>query len=167
VLGSLSNSAGPWFVASLLLVLIVRLPLLPAMLLGVVCLELMHVGYWWATTLRGYPDFLSITNFWVLMGVPAGILAGLTATWLRRQHWQRAVAFGLVVAVLVGEGIRGVLQVAATTGTTFWLIEIAAGVVVAALGMVIARTRGDRVLALATAVAGTAAVLGVFLVLDG
>ena len=72
-LASVSNSAGPWFLVSALLCLAAgaragRFALPLAMVLGVVLLELMHVGYWATTVLRGFPDVLSITNPWVLHG---------------------------------------------------------------------------------------------------
>lgn len=167
-LGVLANSAGPWFVVAGLLVLLARVhrrPVLP-MLLGVVFLELMHVGYWAATNLRGYPDVLAVTNSWVVMGVPAGVLAGAVVWALRSGsgRW-RAAAWGVSGAVLVGEGVRALLQVAATTGTTSWTIEIAVGAVLVAAGVVTARTPLARVIALGSGVLGALGVLVVYLAL--
>lgn len=167
-LGTLANAAGPWFVVAGLLVLLsgrYRRPALP-MVLGVVVLELMHVGYWAATNLRGYPDSLSVTNFWVLMGIPAGLLAGAVVWAIRSGHprW-RAAALGVTGAVLVGEGVRALLEVAATTGTTFWTVEIVAGVVVVAAGVLTARTPIARVVALGTGILGALGVLGGYLLL--
>ncbi|MBT1684732.1 DUF6518 family protein [Curtobacterium flaccumfaciens] len=172
-LASVSNSAGPWFLVAALLCLVagvrggrVALPL--AMLLGVVLLELMHVGYWATTVLRGFPDVLSITNPWVLLGVPAGLLAGAAAVAVRSRdaRW-RAGALGVTAAVLVGEGIRGLLQVAATTGHVTWAVEIVVGVVLLGVGVLGARSPVARVVALGTGVVGTVAVLGAYLVLGG
>ncbi len=167
-LGVLSNSAGPWFVVAALLVLLVgqhRRPALP-MVLGVVFLQLMHVGYWATTNLRGYPDVLSVTNPWVLLGVPAGLLAGAVVWALRSAPAPfGAAAAGVSGAVLVGEGVRGLLQVAATTGTTFWTAEILAGVVVVGAGVLTARTPLTRVVALGTGLLGAMGVLGVYLLL--
>lgn len=180
-LSSVANSAGPWFVVATALCVLAgvrtgrwALPL--AMGFGVVLLELMHVGYWAATNLRGYPDVLSPTSFWVLMGVPAGVLAGSVAALVRsprstrpgpaRLRW-RAGALGATAAVLVGEGIRALLQVAATTGSVTWIVEIAVGVAVLVVAVVTARTPGGRVVALGTGVLGTVGVLGVFLLLGG
>ncbi|MBB1196286.1 DUF6518 family protein [Curtobacterium flaccumfaciens] len=172
-LASVSNSAGPWFLVAALLCLVagarggrVALPL--AMVLGVVLLELMHVGYWATTVLRGFPDVLSITNPWVLLGVPAGLLAGVAAVAVRsREARWRAGALGVTAAVLVGEGIRGLLQVAATTGHVAWAVEIVVGVVLLGIGVVGTRSPVARVVALGTGVVGTVAVLGAYLVLGG
>lgn len=168
-LSSLANSAGPWFLVALALVLLVR----PrrwwvAMPLGVVVLELMHVGYWATTVLRGFPDVLSITNFWVLIGIPAGLLAGAVALAVRSPdgRW-RGAALGVTAAVLIGEGARALLQVADTTGVAFWVVEIVAGAVVLVLGVLTARSPSGRVLALGTGVVGTAGVLSALLLLGG
>ncbi|MBT1675263.1 DUF6518 family protein [Curtobacterium aurantiacum] len=172
-LASVSNSAGPWFLVAALLCLAagarvgrVALPL--AMVLGVVLLELMHVGYWLTTVLRGFPDVLSITNPWVLLGVPAGLLAGAVAVAVRSgdARW-RAGASGVTAAVLVGEGVRGLLQVAATTGHETWVVEIAVGVVLLGIGVLGTRSPVARVVALGTGVVGTVAVLGAYLLLGG
>ena len=172
-LASVSNSAGPWFLVAALLCLAagaragrVALPL--AMVLGVVLLELMHVGYWATTVLRGFPDVLSITNPWVLLGVPAGLLAGAAAVAVRsREARWRAGALGVTAAVLVGEGTRGLLQVAATTGHVTWVVEIVVGVVLLSIGVVGTRSPVARVVALGTGVVGTVAVLGAYLLLGG
>lgn len=167
-LGEFANSAGPWFVVAGLLVLLAGLHRRPAvpMVLGVVFLELMHVGYWAATNLRGYPDHLSVTNFWVLMGVPAGLLAG-AVVWALRSGSGRlaAAATGVTGAVLVGEGVRALLQVAATTGTTFWTIEIVVGAALVVAGVARARTPLARVIALGSGVLGALGVLGAYLLL--
>lgn len=157
-LGTVSNSAGPWFVVAALLVLAAgvgrgshvdsrtsRLRVALAMVLGVVLLELMHIGYWAATNLRGFVDTLSLTNFWVVMALPAGLLAGAVA-----------------VAVLIGEGVRGLLQVAATTGSATWIVQIVVGVAVVVVGIALARTPVGRVVALGTGIVGSVAVAVVY-----
>jgi hypothetical protein len=128
----------------------------------------MHVGYWATTVLRGFPDVLSLTNPWVLLGVPAGLLAGAVAVAVRARdaRW-RAAAFGVTAAILVGEGIRALLQVAATTGHVTWVVEIAVGVLLLGVGVVGARSPVGRVVALGTGVVGTVAVLGAYLFLGG
>ncbi|SDQ29062.1 hypothetical protein SAMN02800687_1248 [Curtobacterium sp. UNCCL20] len=172
-LSSVSNSAGPWFVVAVALCVLagvragrVALPL--AMALGVVLLELMHVGYWATSNLRGYPDFLSVTNFWVLMGIPAGLLAGAVAVSVRAPdvRW-RGAALGVTAAILVGEGVRALLQIAATTGVVAWIVEIAVGVAVLVFSVLTARTPLGRVVALGTGVLGTVGVLAAYLALGG
>lgn len=170
-LSTLSNSAGPWFLVAVGLLLVVRPRPSWGVPLGVGLLVLMHVGYTVATNLRGYADFLSVTNPWVLLAVPAGALAGACAVALRgigapavRPAW-RGVAFGVGTGVLASEGISALLTVADTTGTTTWIVEIGAGVAVLVAGMLVARTAAVRVLTLATAVVGTAVALGAYALL--
>ncbi|PYY33181.1 MULTISPECIES: DUF6518 family protein [unclassified Curtobacterium] len=179
-LGTVSNSAGPWFVVAALLVLAAGvgrgagagarargrggwLSVALAMVLGVVLLELMHIGYWAATNLRGYVDTLSITNFWVVMAVPAGLLAGAVAVAARSAdgRWRGAAA-GATAAVLIGEGVRGLLQVAATTGSATWIVQIVVGITVVVVGMALARTPVGRVVALGSGIIGSVAVAAVY-----
>lgn len=167
-LGTLANSAGPWFVVALGLVLLARARLAWALPLGVVLLLLMHVGYTVATNLRGHPDSISVTNPWVVLALPAGLLAGACATAMRSgdERW-RSGAFGVVAAITVGEGVSALLRVAASTSASFWFGEIVLGVIVAVVGLAVARTPLGRVVVLGTAVVGAAGVLGAFLLLGG
>ncbi|MCJ1715694.1 DUF6518 family protein [Microbacterium sp. M1A1_1b] len=170
-LSTLSNSAGPWFLVAVVLLLGLRIRtgragLALAMVSGVVLLELLHVGYWATSNLRGFPDTLSPTSFWVLMAVPAGVLAGAVSIAVRSADGrQRGAAAGAVAAVLIGEGMRSLLQVAATTGVVTWIVEIGVGVAVLVTGIVLARSPGARVLALGTGVVGSVAVLATYLLL--
>lgn len=172
-LSSVANSAGPWFVVAAALCLLAgvragRFALPLAMALGVALLELVHVGYWAATNLRGYPDVLSVTSFWVLMGIPAGVLAGAVAVSVRsRDSGWRGAALGATAAVLIGEGVRALLQVVETTGPVTWVVEIGVGVAVLAVAVLTARTSFGRVVALGTGVLGTVGVLAVYLALGG
>jgi hypothetical protein len=172
-LSSFANSAGPWFVVAVALGVLAgvragRVALPVAMVLGVVLLELMHVGYWATSNLRGFPDVLSITNFWVLVGIPAGALAGAVAVAVRAPdvRW-RGAALGATAAVLIGEGVRALLQVADTTGPVTWVIEIAVGLAVLVVAVLTARTSVGRVVALGTGVLGTVGVLAAYLALGG
>ncbi|MEG8033815.1 DUF6518 family protein [Sphingomonas sp. LR61] len=172
-LSSVANSAGPWILVAVALCIGAgaragRFALPLALLLGVVLLELMHVGYWATTNLRGYPDFLSVTNLWVLLGVPAGLLAGAVAVFVRSRdaRW-RAGAFGVTAAILIGEGVRALLQVVATTGPVTWVVEIVVGILVLVVGVATARSSVGRVIALGSGVLGTVGVLGAYLLLGG
>ncbi|RUQ03126.1 DUF6518 family protein [Curtobacterium sp. HSID17257] len=172
-LAVVANSAGPWFVAAVALCALVgiragRSGLVAAAVLGVASLELMHVGYWAASNLRGYPDVLSVTNPWVLLGLPAGILAGAVAAGLRGTdgRW-RAAALGVTAAILVGEGVRPVLRVADDATTTAWIAQIVSGVVVLVVATLTARTRAARIVASGTGVVGAIGVFAAYLVLGG
>jgi len=69
--------------------------------------------------------------------------------------------------VLVGEGVRALLQVADTTGPVTWVVEIVVGVAVLAVAVLTARSSVGRVVALGTGVLGTVGVLAVYLALGG
>lgn len=172
-LAVVSNSAGPWFVVAVALcalagVRVRRSGLVVAAVLGIVSLELMHVGYWAATNLRGYPDVLSVTNPWVVLGVPAGILAGAVAVGLRASdgRW-RAAALGVTAAILVGEGVRAVLRVADDATMTAWIAQVVLGAVVLVVATLTARTPVARIVALGTGILGAVGVLAAYLVLGG
>jgi hypothetical protein len=165
---TMANSGGSWFVAAMLLLLVVRPPMRWALPLGVAVLELMHVGYTLASNLRGHPDFLAITNFWVIMAVPAGLLAGAVVVWtLRGETRLRSLGLGLAGATLVGEGGRGLLRVAETTGSAFWITEIVVGALLVGAAVALGRTPVARVVGLAAGVVGAAAVLTAYSVLGG
>ena len=172
-LAVVSNSAGPWFVVAVALcalagVRVGRSGLVLAAATGIAALELMHVGYWAATNLRGYPDVLSVTDFWVLVGVPAGIIAGAVAVGLRASdgRW-RAAALGVTAAILVGEGVRAVLRVADDATMTAWIAQVVLGAVVLVVATVTARTPVARIVALGTGIVGAVGVLAAYLVLGG
>lgn len=171
-LSTMANSAGPWFLVAVGLLFAAggaaSRRLVVAMPTGVVLLELMHVGYWAASNLRGYPDFLAVTNPWVLLAVPAGVLAGAVVVAVRSADGRlRGAAFGVTAAVLVGEGMRALLRVAATTGVVTWIVEIGVGVGLIVVGMVVARSPIGRVVALGAGVVGAVLVLGAYLVVGG
>ncbi|PZF57804.1 hypothetical protein DEJ23_06605 [Curtobacterium sp. MCSS17_008] len=172
-LAAAANAAGPWFVVAVALCALAgvrtgRAGLALAAVLGVASLELMHLGYWAATNLRGHPDVLSITNFWVLMGLPAGVLAGAVAVGLRtRDDRWRAAALGVAAAILVGEGVRAVLQVADDATRPGWVAQIVVGVAVLVVATVTARTPVARVVALGTGIVGAVGVLGAYLLIGG
>jgi len=177
-LAVVANAAGPWFVVAVVLcalagagtvagALTARAVVLAAAL-GVASLELMHLGYWAATNLRGYPDVLSITNFWVLMGLPAGVLAGAVAVGVRTddQRW-RAAGLGVTASILVGEGVRALLRVADDATTAGWVVQVLVGVAVLVAATLAVRTPVARVVALATGIVGAVGVLGAYLLIGG
>lgn len=164
VVATFANAAGPWFAVAVLLVSVARPRPVWASVLGVASLELMHVGYWLATVLAGHPDVLSPFGLWELLGVPAGVLAGLVAVGVRARDGRlRALALGAAGAVLVGEGARGLLVVAATTSSHAWTAEVVAGVAAVAAGIALGGGPVGRVVALATGVVGSAAVVAALL----
>lgn len=54
------------------------------------------------------------------------------------------------------------MQVAATTGSTTWIVQIAVGVAVVVVGIALARTPVGRVVALGTGIVGSVAVAVVY-----
>jgi Family of unknown function (DUF6518) len=124
-LRSLANAAGPWFVAVLVAVRLGRSPLVLSVILGIVGFELLNVSYGIVSELRGNP--YSALNLWTIIAVPAGIAAGCAATWLGSNR-RLFVALGAAVpaAVLITEGIYGLVLIRATTGPVVWILELVA-----------------------------------------
>ena len=78
----------------------------------------------------------------------------------------RAVGAGVIAAVMIGDGVWGLLRVVETTGWLWWTISIAIGAGILAWVVVrrLDRTT-ERVVAVAVAAAGALAFTAVFSVL--
>ena len=140
---SLANAVGPWFVAIQLAVYAGRSRLGLAMVLGVVGFVLLNVSYAVVSESRGFAYSAGLGNIWTLLAVPAGVIVGVAATWLRSTR-VTLMAFGAAApaAVLLGEGMFGLTVILATTGPVVWILELAAGT---AFLVVISLTRLRRI----------------------
>ena len=104
-----------------------RSPMVLAILLGVVGFLLLDVSYWVVSELRGFP--YSLMNIWTIVAIPAGVVVGISATWLGSKR-RLLVALGAAAPaiVLVAEGIYGLTVVLATTGPVVWILELVGAV---------------------------------------
>jgi len=159
-LDPLANSVGSWSVLAALLASRTRRPGL-AVLVGVLVLWSLMGGYLLATELRGLSMSRTFVLFWLACGVLGGPILGLAGSWLRhRTAWQAALAVVALAGLLLGEAVYGLTVVAATTGTTYWVLQTAVGLALL-VGWAVRRRPDTRWLALA--VVGTAAGAGAFL----
>ncbi|MDQ1547153.1 MAG: hypothetical protein QOH69_2057 [Actinomycetota bacterium] len=126
-LRSLANAAGPWFVVIFVAVRLGRSPLVLSILLGVVGFLLLDVSYGLVSELRGFP--YSLKNVWTVVAIPAGVVVGISVTWLDSKR-RLLVALGgaALAAVLLVDGIYGLTVILATTGPVVWILELVGAV---------------------------------------
>ncbi|MEO5709068.1 MAG: DUF6518 family protein [Nocardioidaceae bacterium] len=111
-----------------------------------------HVGYVLGAHLADHPSGRSLLLFWGLASIVVGPLLGIGAHWLRSGAPVRAaLGVGGMAGILVGEGIYGLTTVAATTSSTYWSLEIAAGVFLLGWALVRRLSRRDGAVAVVTA----------------
>lgn len=163
-LNSLSNSAGGWTMFCFLIVWLGRAKPLLAGVLGIVVFQLLVESYSVVTEWRGFADGDPFTSVWTFVGLAAGPLLGVSAALLRSASpvW-RALAVTPLCAVLLGEGIWALNTIIDTTSPVYWWLEIALSIAFVLAALLRARlTPGLVGLVLGVWVAGTLAVVGVF-----
>jgi hypothetical protein len=125
---SLANAVGPWFVAILLAVYAGRSRVGLAIVLGVVGFVLLNVSYGVVSESRGFAYSAGLSNIWTLLALPAGVIVGVAATWLRSNRVSlMAIGAATPAAVLLGEGMFGLTVILDTTGPVVWILELAVG----------------------------------------
>jgi hypothetical protein len=126
-INSLANSAGGWSMFAFLLVWLSRARPVVGGILGAVSFILMVEAYEVVTALRGFPT--PPFSMWIPIGIVAGPILGVAASFTRYgpRRWTLAGVAALSV-ILVAEGLRGLIELGATTSTVYWWLEIAAGV---------------------------------------
>jgi hypothetical protein len=154
---SLSNSAGGWTAFTFLLVWLSRARPLLAGILGIVAFEAMTEAYGLVTTWRGYGATPPFGSIWSVVGLLAGPVIGVAASFARYASplW-RALGVAVLSAVLVGEGLYGLVSLLGSTSPVYWWIEVIAGVGFLVAALIATRLRpGRAVLAVAIAAVGT------------
>ena len=162
--GSLANSSGSWALVAFGLALLARGPRTAAAC-GALALATLLAGYILGSEVRGFPSSARTMAFWAVAAVLAGPLLGVSSHWVRtrRPTWA-ALGVGAMSGVLVGEGVFGLIFVAATTSPPYWWGQVGVGI-----GLLVfvagSRLRDSRERALA--VATTVAVAVAFVVVYG
>jgi hypothetical protein len=127
--------------------------------LGLVVFHALLQGYVIVSTLRGFPDSYGPGDLYFTVATLAGPVIGLAGlAWHSGSGAVRAVGVAVVAAVMIGDGVWGLLRVVATTGWLYWVISIVIGVGI--LAWVVLRRLDrprDRILAIALTGAGAAA----------
>jgi hypothetical protein len=121
---SLANSAGGWCMFAYLLVWLGRARPVLAAILGALVFELFNVSYAITSTLRGYPS--NIVSVWTFVALVAGPIIGAGASLTRygKPFW-RVLGVVPLSLILATEGVYSLATVAGSTGTTYWIIQIA------------------------------------------
>jgi hypothetical protein len=157
-LSAFANSASGWTVLTALLVFWSRARTGSAAVLGAVSFVLLVLGYAVASQLRGlWYDPL----FFSAVGLAAGPLVGIAASWLRATGVRAALGTALLAGIGVGEAVYGLTVVRETTSPVYWSVIGVAGLVLVG-GLLVRRIRGT--LPVVLAVGGTAVVATAFFV---
>ncbi|MDA0566700.1 DUF6518 family protein [Streptomonospora sp. S1-112] len=158
---SFANSASGWTLLTVLLIHAARLNTAASAVLGAVGFVLLVLGYSAAAHLQGL--FYSPVLFGAV-GAVVGPFVGTATAWLRSRSRPRAAAgTALLSGIGIGEGVYGLTYIADTTSPVYWIAVAAAGTALLA-AMTATRLRGAGALPIATALAATAAVAGLFVV---
>ncbi|QUQ69777.1 DUF6518 family protein [Kutzneria sp. CA-103260] len=157
VLSSVANSASGWTLLAVLLIFWARLSPAASAVLGAASFLLLVLGYTLVAKLQGL--FYSPIQFG-LVGIVAGPFVGVATAWLRSRS-QIRTAFGaaLLSGIGVGEGIYGLVELAASTSPVYWVVIIVVGLALLS-GIAVRRLRSRG--AIAVAVTGTAVVAAAF-----
>jgi hypothetical protein len=139
-LGSLANSIGGWTMLTFLIVWAVRSKPLLGAVLGVVAFQALNEGYGIVSAWRGFFYSEPFGNVWTLVGIPAGLVFGAAAGFVRTgTKEQRMLGTALLSALLLADGLWSLVRVGETTGPAYWIVQIVLGA--AFLAIAAARTR--------------------------
>jgi hypothetical protein len=158
---ALANSANGWTLVVVLLILWARVELPLAAVLGSASSVLLMLGFTAGLALYGhaYDPLL-----WTLSSAVAGAFIGIATVWLRERGLRAALGTAALTGVTIGEALYGLSYVSESTSPVYWTLSGVVGLVFLT-GMLAFRIRGRFPLALA--VAGTAAVILVFVPVYG
>jgi len=140
-ISSVANSSGSWVMICFAVIYFTKTSGWRAAPLGIVAFVTLNEGYGLVTRLKGFDYGILFDNYWTLIALVAGPIVGLAAAWLRSRS-TALVAIGAAVpsAVLIGEGVYGLLFVSDTTSPVYWTIELVAGAVLV-LALAVFRVR--------------------------
>ena len=125
---SLANASGSWTLFVFAALLLARLRIAPAILVGVLTLIAMNEGYGLVSTWRGFPYSGGLTSFWTFAAIGVGPALGLASVWFHSSRQSlRALAVAAPSAVLIGEGVYGLLFLADVTSPVYWVLSILGG----------------------------------------
>jgi Family of unknown function (DUF6518) len=100
----------------------------PGIVVGALSLLLMNQGYGIVSAWRGIPYS---GGFWMLAALVVGPVIGLAAVcWRAHSETLRALAGAVPSAILIGEGVYGLVKIADTTSPVYWIASIAGGVAI-------------------------------------
>jgi hypothetical protein len=129
-LSSFANSASGWTILCALLVVLAGPRVAVGAGLGAASFVCLVLGYTAASHLRG---FAYSPASWILVAVIAGPVVGAAAAALRGPARRSAVLGGLTLAaILVADGVRGLVVLGGSTSPVYWTLVIALGLALVA-----------------------------------
>lgn len=139
---SFANSAGGWTILAFGLVWLTRARPPLAAVLGIVSFVLLTEGYRLVSGWRGFYYAEPFQDTFTIIGLFAGPVIGLSASFVRWApgSW-KPFAVAPVAAVLIGEGVYGLTVVADTTSPVYWIVQGLLGAALLTAGVVAARPR--------------------------
>jgi len=161
---SLANSAGSWVIICFAVIYFSKTRGWIAAPLGIVAFIALNEGYGLVTRLKGFDYGIGFDNIWTLIAIVAGPVVGLAAAWLRSSSTVlRALGSAVPSAVLMGEGVFGLLYVSDTTSPVYWTADLIVGVLlVLALAVFVVRSAIWGVISVVLAAFGGALFLYLF-----
>lgn len=163
-LNSLANSAGSWVIICFAVIYFSKTRGWLAAPLGIVAFIALNEGYGLVTRLKGFDYGVGFENVWTYIAIVAGPVVGLAAAWLRSSATiLRAFGSAVPSAVLMGEGVYGLLYVSDTTNPVYWTVDLIVGVLlVLALAVVKVRSVLWGIISVVLAAIGAALFLYLF-----
>ena len=173
-LRSFANSNGGWTILTFAVVVVCARwtsarPWWVGAVMGLLLFHGLLQGYTVVSTLRGFPGSYGPGDLYFTIATLAGPVIGVAGVWWWSERpVLRAVGGAVPAAVMIGDGVDGLLRVVETTGWIWWTISIVIGVAVLAW-VVVRRLRswGVRWLAVALTLVGAGAFAAVFLTVFG
>lgn len=127
-LAPFANSNGGWGILVVIVVTIAHRGPWMSALLGLIAFHCLLQGYAIASTLRGFPDSYGPGDILFLLAFVVGPVVGVASSWqYSPRHPLRAIGSGAIGALLIGDGVASLVRVAATTGWSYWVIQITIG----------------------------------------
>lgn len=148
-LSPFANSASGWTLLTALLVAACRARTAPSALYGAASFVALVLGYQVVSTLRGFP---TSEELFLVIGVLAGPVVGVAASWLRRPGWRAALGAGVLGGIALGECAYGLVLVLASTGWVYWTLIGAAGLALLGAAATRPAQHGHRLLAVAVGI---------------
>lgn len=120
-----ANSIGGWAMLTFVIVWLAGARPVLSAILGVLAFQALNEGYGVMSLWRGFFYAAPFSSSWTYVGIPAGLVFGALASLVRfGPAGVRVVSTSVLSALLAADGLWSAVTVGATTGYTWWIIEL-------------------------------------------